>query len=175
VNAPLTSSCGRLFDAVAAMTGRWLEADYEAQAAIELMALVDVAEVLAAEPFLEKAHREALTDRGDEGFLVPLTPVIREVVAAVTAGAPAAEISARFHRTLLDIFVACAQEASRRTGLETVLLGGGVFQNEILISQTARLLQAAGFTVHRPMLVPANDGAVALGQAAVARVRHRLR
>ena len=176
VNSPLTSSCGRLFDAVAATTGGWLEAHYEAQAAIELMALTTVADVVTAAPLAEDAPRGASSKyivqrEGLEEFIVPVTPIIRGVVAAVAAGASSAEISARFHRTLLDLFVAAAIEASRRTGIKTIVLGGGVFQNEILLSQTARLLDKAGFTVHRPVLVPANDGAVALGQAAVVRAR----
>ena len=171
VNSPLTSSCGRLFDAVAALTGRWLEAEYEAQAAIELMALTTVMEVAAASSFLEKAPRGALVENTSEVFAVPIAPIVRGVVSALTAGASAAEISARFHRTLIDLFVTCAQEAAERTGIRTIVLGGGVFQNEILLSQTARLLDEAGFAVHRPVLLPPGDGAVALGQAAVVRAR----
>jgi hydrogenase maturation protein HypF len=171
VNSPLTSSCGRLFDAVAAMTGGWLEAEYEAQAAIELMALTTVAEVAAAPSFFEKAPRGALVENFGQGFVIPVTPIVRGVVSALSTGASAAEISARFHRTLIDLFVVCAQEAAERTGIRTVVMGGGVFQNEILLSQTVLLLEEAGVTVHRPILVPANDGAVALGQAAVVRAR----
>jgi len=171
VNSPLTSSCGRLFDAVSAMTGRWLESEYEAQAAIEMMALITVADVEAASSFLEKTPRGALVENIGEGFVVPVTPIVRGVVSALAGGASAAEISSRFHRTLIDLFVNCAHEAAEKTGIGTVVLGGGVFQNEILLSQTVRLLKEAGFTVHRPVLVPAGDGAVALGQAAVVRAR----
>jgi hydrogenase maturation protein HypF len=171
VNSPLTSSCGRLFDAVAAMTGRWLESEYEAQAAIEMMALTSVAEVGAASSFLEKTPRGALIENTSEGFVVPVTPIVRGVVSALSAGASATEISGRFHRTLIDVFVTCAQEATERAGIKTVVLGGGVFQNEILLSQTTRLLEESGLKAYRPVLVPANDGAVALGQAAVVRAR----
>jgi hydrogenase maturation protein HypF len=171
VNSPLTSSCGRLFDAVAALTGRWQEAGYEAQAAIELMALTDVDSVQMAESFLEEAARAALLDRGEKPFLLPVSRVISGAVTALASGAGPAEISARFHRTLIDLFVAGVQEASARTGLRAVVLSGGVFQNEILLTLTQRRLDEAGFAVHRPVLVPINDGAVALGQAAVARAR----
>jgi hydrogenase maturation protein HypF len=176
VNSPPTSSCGRLFDAVAALTGQWLEARYEAQAAIEMMALTTVEEVAAAPPLVESAPRGALPghvviSEGVDEFILPVDPLVRGAVAALATSASAAEISARFHRTLIDVFVAGAREASRRTGIMTVILGGGVFQNEILLVETSRLLEKAGFTVRRPVLVPANDGAVALGQAAVARAR----
>ena len=181
VNSPLTSSCGRLFDAVAAMTGLWLEADYEAQAAIELMALTTVADVAAAPPLVPPAPNAPpgasssylVQQEGLEEFIVPLAPIIRGVAAALASGASAAEISARFHRTLIDLFVACAQEAAEQTRIQAVVLGGGVFQNEILLSETVRLLEKDGLQVFRPLLVPPNDGAVALGQAAVTRARHR--
>ncbi len=176
INSPVTSSCGRLFDAVAALTGKWLEARYEAQTAIELMALTSSPEVAAAEPFGGNVPRGALFPQlqyseGVEGFIVPVAPVIRGVVEALDAGASPAEVGARFHRTLIDLFVACAREAGAQTSLKEIVLGGGVFQNEILLDHTARLLGEEGFTVYRSMLVPPNDGAVALGQAAVARAR----
>ena len=176
INSPVTSSCGRLFDAVAALTGKWLETRYEAQTAIELMALTSGDEVVAAEPFGGNAPRGAPFPQlqysdGVEGFIVPVAPVIQGVVEALNAGASPAEISARFHRTLIDLFVAAAREGRERTGLKEVVLGGGVFQNEILLGQTVRLLRANGFVVFRPVTLPPNDGAVALGQAAVARAR----
>jgi len=167
INSPVTSSCGRLFDAVAALTGQWLEIRYEAQTAIELMALTSSTEVAAAEPFGENVQ----SSDGDEGFIVPVAPIIRGVVEALGAGASPAEISARFHRTLIDLFVAGAREAHHRCGLKEIVVGGGVFQNEILLGQTVRLLREEGFDVFRPIALPANDGAVALGQAAVARAR----
>ena len=176
INSPVTSSCGRLFDAVAALTGRWLEIHYEAQTAIELMALTGSKEVTVAKPLWRSATGGALfpqlqSSEDVKGFIIPVSPVIRGVAEALEAGASAAEISARFHRTLIDLFVAGAREACARTGLKEVVLGGGVFQNEILLGQTVRLLQEEGFAVFRPVLVPANDGTVALGQAAVARAR----
>jgi len=176
INSPSTSSCGRLFDAVAAMTGRWLEIRYEAQTAIELMALTSSAEVAAAEPFGKNippgtSSTQLQFPEGVESFIVPVSPIIRGVVKALDADATPANISARFHRTLLDLFVAGAREAGVRTGLKEVVLGGGVFQNEILLDLTTRLLRKAGFSVFRPRLLAANDGAVALGQAAVARAR----
>jgi hydrogenase maturation protein HypF len=173
INSPVTSSCGRLFDAVAALTGRWLEIRYEAQTAIELMALTSSEEVSAAVPFGRNAPPgvQIQSSDGVDGFIVPVSGIIRGVVEALDAGASPSEISARFHRTLLDLFVAGARQARERTGLKEVALGGGVFQNEILLDETVRLLREDGYSVYRSMLVPTNDGAVALGQAAVARAR----
>ncbi len=176
INSPVTSSCGRLFDAVAALTGRWLEIRYEAQTAIELMALTSSADVVAAEPFGGNApggaqFTQVQSSDGVEGFIVPIAPIIRGVVEALDAGASHAKISARFHRTLIALFVAGAREARKRTGLEVVVLGGGVFQNEILLGQTVRLLREEGFQVYRSIALAPNDGAIALGQAIVARAR----
>jgi hydrogenase maturation protein HypF len=165
VNSPPTSSCGRLFDAVAALTGRWPEAAYEAQAAIELMALTDLATVEAAGPLVEFGGFE-----GDP-FVIPTGPIVRAVVAALEAGADAATIAARFHRTMIDLLAAAAGEARARSGLATVVLGGGVFLNEIMLQGTQARLADDGFAVHRPAAVPVSDGAVALGQAVVARAR----
>lgn len=167
LNSPATSSCGRLFDAVAALTGGWLEVSYEAQAAVELMALTTVDEVARAEPFA----RCQLTAAGPSPLVLPVEDLLRGAAQAVAAGAPPAEISARFHRTLLDLLAAAAQAAHRATGLTDVVLAGGVFQNEILLQGMLQSLAAVGLRPWRPVRCPANDGAVALGQAAVARAR----
>ena len=158
----MTSSCGRLFDAVAALTGRWPEAHYEAQAAIELMALTTAPEVAAAEPLTGFVLDQLFPS-------LPVEGIIRGAALAVSGGAAPAEISARFHRTLLDLLTAAATLAHRQTGLTDVVLAGGVFQNEILLTGMMAALPQVGLTPWRPVRCPANDGAVALGQAAVAR------
>jgi len=163
LNAPPTSSCGRLFDAVAALTGGWDEARYEAQAAIELTALTTAAAVEAARPYAWEVVER------DGGLLLPCAPIVRGVVADVQAGADAAAVGARFHRTLLDLLVEASRRAARLTGLRTVALGGGSFQNEILAGLLPPRLEAAGLRPLLPRELPPNDGAVALGQAAVAR------
>jgi len=163
VRSPLTSSCGRLFDAVAALTGGWDEARYEAQAAIELTALTTTAAVETARPYTWE-----IVER-DGGLLLPCAPIVRGVVDDVQAGAEAAAVSARFHRTLLDLLTEAARRASRLTGLRTVALGGGSFQNGILAALLPPRLEAAGLRPLLPRELPPNDGAVSLGQAAVAR------
>ena len=167
INSPLTSSCGRLFDAVAALTGQWPEAHYEAQASIEMMALTTDKEVQGAEPLARFDLR--LPETGT--VILPVAPLIQGAAREVAAGISPAEISARFHRTLLDLLTAATLLAKRETGLNDVVLAGGVFQNEILLQGMMALLADHGFNVWRPARCPVNDGGVALGQAIVARAR----
>ena len=167
LNSPLTSSCGRLFDAVAAMTGHWPEVHYEAQAAIELMALTTLEEVEEAEP-LAIFHLDELP----HGPLVlPVDGIIRGTAHAVLDGESPAAISARFHRTLLDLMIQVTLVAHRDTGCEDVVLAGGVFQNELLVQGMWLALRDFDLRPWRSLQCPPNDGAVALGQAAVARAR----
>ena len=173
VNSPLSSSCGRLFDAVAALVGPWTDAAYEAQAAIELMALTDHASVARARPFsavlAELIEVEPPSGGTGEGMLsLPVAPIIRAVREARRAGVAPAEISAMFHRTMIDLLGCAAAWAAGRYGLKDVVLGGGVFQNELLVVGVEQALTDAGLRVWRPMQVPAGDGAIALGQAVIA-------
>lgn len=161
INSPLTSSCGRLFDAVAALTGRWSVARYEAQAAIELMTLTTRAAVEAAPPWPGIGIGETL--------VLPTGPLVAAAAGDVRDGATAEEISARFHATLIRLLTEAARRAAADTGVRDVVLGGGVFQNEILMGGLDAALQEAGLRVLRPVQVPANDGGVALGQAVIAR------
>ncbi len=159
INSPLTSSCGRLFDAVAALTGLWNEAHYEAQAAIEMMALTTMDDVRRAKPWA-----------GIEASLVlPVGPFISAAAQAASDGVSPQEISARFHRTLIDTLASAALLASQKTGLSDIVLAGGVFQNEILMSGLMEALAGHGLHPLRPVQTPANDGAIALGQALIAR------
>jgi hydrogenase maturation protein HypF len=166
INSPLTSSCGRLFDAVAALTGGWAEVHYEAQAAIELMALTTREATAAASPFAGVSP-PCTTD--NQTLVLPTGSIITAVVQALAAGATPPQISARFHRTLSDLLTAAMVIASERTNLQDVVLAGGVFQNEILLGDLTASLQAAGLRPWRPLQTPPNDGQVALGQAVIAR------
>lgn len=163
INAPSTSSAGRLFDAVAALTGRWDTAHYEAQAAIEFMALTDAAAVRDAAPL------PWAVETADGVEIVRVAPVVRGAVAALMAGADAAELSARFHRTVIDMLLEATRRVCARTGIPRVALSGGVFQNEILMAGMAGALADAGLEGLRPVRLPANDGGLALGQAVIAR------
>jgi hydrogenase maturation protein HypF len=155
LNAPLTSSMGRLFDAVAAIAGVRQRVNYEAQAAIELEAAADPHETRAYP--LEIGARE-----------VDPSPLIRAAAADVRAGAGPAVVSARFHNGLALMTVEVCRRLRASTGLSHVALSGGVWQNVTLLGKTVSALRAASFAVYLHRQAPANDGGLALGQAAVA-------
>lgn len=163
VNCPLTSSAGRLFDGVAALTGRWGEARYEAQAAVELTDAATAAAARAAAPW-----PLALASRDGRLLLRPAA-LVRAAAADVLAGVSIADFSARFHRTLADALTAAAAATAVRRGLATVVLAGGTFQNEVLLELVVDGLTARGLRPLRPIGLSPNDSALALGQAVVAR------
>jgi hydrogenase maturation protein HypF len=160
--APVTTSAGRLCDAVAALCGVRPVVSYEGQAAIELEALCDPAE--------RGAHPLPLLER--EGALVlDARETVRAVAGDLAAGASAPVVAARFHAGLAaGTAAACAALAEERGGAP-VVLSGGVFQNRRLLEATAATLAARGLRVLVPERLPPNDGGIAYGQAAVAAAR----
>jgi hydrogenase maturation protein HypF len=161
-HAPLTSSAGRLFDAVAAILGLCDVADYEAQAAIRLEA--------AADPNLTGTYRYRLA-LSDRPWVLDFGPTLREILAAKRAGTPVAEIAARFHNTVAAAVVQTCRFVRGQRRLDTVALSGGVFQNALLLRRILAGLQSHQFRVYTNTRVPPNDGGLALGQAAVAVAR----
>jgi len=161
VAAPLTSSVGRLFDGVAALIGLRERVTYDAQAAIELEALADP----GAHPAYEIVVHDGAPRR------VELGSVIRGIVDDLDRGTPVAVIAARFHATLAALVLRICTALRVERGLVDVVLSGGVFQNRRLARDVERALQLAGFTVYRHRLVPANDGGLAYGQAAIGAAR----
>lgn len=157
-----TSSMGRLFDAVSSLVGVCQRVDYEAEAAIEL-------ESLARSVPDPQAYRFDLTAAGTDAdpVLADPAPVVRAVVDDVRRGTPAAVVAARFHAGVAALVSELAAHERRRTGLDLVVLAGGVFQNALLLDISTRLLEADGFTVLRPRLLPPHDGGLALGQILV--------
>jgi len=163
LNSPLTSSCGRLFDALAGLLGVCREGiSYEGQAAIELEALmpVDALESQAGYPF------ETLAAEG--GVILDPTPLWTAVLSDLQRGVPAGTVAARFHAGLADALAELAVELCRRHGIDTVALSGGVMQNRTLFQALTYKLRAAGLEPLSHRLVPANDGGLALGQAVIA-------
>lgn len=161
VNSPLTSSAGRLFDAVAAILGVRDAVDYEGQAAIELEQRADPAET-AAYP--------AAIDDGDL-LVIRVGDLVRAVVADLRGGVPPATVAARFHHGLADVTVAACRRLSAATGIGTVALSGGVFQNRLLLGRVTDGLERHGLRVLTHHRVPPNDGGISLGQIAVAATR----
>jgi hydrogenase maturation protein HypF len=158
VNSPLTSSCGRLFDAISALVGVRGVVNYEGQAAIEL-------EMLAAEG-VDDAYGWRLLRRTP--MVVDPAPLLQGVVADLLGGVDVGVISARFHNTIAAIVAEVCRAGRQRTGVGRVALSGGCFQNVYLLGRTMDALERDGFEVLIHHLVPANDGGVALGQAVIA-------
>jgi hydrogenase maturation protein HypF len=160
INSPLTSSCGRLFDVVAAMSGGRAQVNYEAQAAIEFMQAAS-----------GQLNRPYSCDLVENGYILQIaTPsLLRSVVAGLQNGETFGTVSQRFHRTLVEIFVEISLRASLATGIKTVAVSGGVFQNQLLFSNLVPALNRVGFTVLTHTLSPTNDGCVSLGQAMIGR------
>jgi hydrogenase maturation protein HypF len=159
--APLTSSMGRLFDAVAALVGVRTEVTYEAQAAIELETL-SKKDLSAAEPY------PFAMDETGSGMLIRLKDLLSAVVEEVRGGKSAGSIGARFHRTVTAIALQACQQASIQTGIKEVALSGGVWQNQLLLDLVREGLEKEEFTVYFHQQTPTNDGGLALGQAVVA-------
>lgn len=161
VNCPLTSSCGRLFDAVAALVGIRSRASYEGQAAIEL-------EIGASRAAAETgAYPLALQKRGDL-WVFATGELFEAIVQDLAHGTPREIISARFHQGLIKMFSLLADLLREETSLNRICLSGGTFQNRILFEGLTTQLEAAGFEVFTHSQVPCGDGGLSLGQAAVA-------
>jgi hydrogenase maturation protein HypF len=166
LNSPMASSCGRLFDAVAAAIGVCRErVSHEGQAAMEL-------EALAAREFHGEARRGYPYDLGGEEIrTLEWRRLWEALLDDLRRGVTPATIAARFHQGLVRAVAETAVALCHETGLDTVVLGGGVFQNRLLLEGVIGTLRRADVHVLSPEKVPANDGGLALGQAAIAAAR----
>ncbi|MCE9636503.1 MAG: carbamoyltransferase HypF [Planctomycetes bacterium] len=159
-NAPRTSSIGRLFDAVASIAGVRQDVSCEGQAAIEL-------EIAARATGGDGRHGAYPVPAAAVGPL-DLAPLVAAVADDVRRGVTADVVSARFHESVARLVHGVCIAVRNERGHGDVVLTGGVFQNLRLLGRTSRLLRDCGFQVHSHHVVPANDGGIALGQAAVA-------
>jgi hydrogenase maturation protein HypF len=160
VNTPMTSSCGRLFDAIAALVGLRDEVTYEAQAAIELERVS-----------YGGAHDPMIYPFVIDGTQVRLGALLVQIVADVQAHVPVPIIGWRFHHTLAEMVRSVCVQIRERESVQGVALSGGCWQNRLLLGATISRLQDAGFTVYTHKQTPANDGGISLGQAVVAAAR----
>jgi hydrogenase maturation protein HypF len=167
INSPLTSSTGRLFDAVSALLMICQESSYDSQAAIALEAEADL-EASASTTYLFDITP------GDDGCrIMDIAPGVRQMVTDVKKGVPRGEIAARFHIALSNMMVDAVAKVGQKTDLDRVVLSGGVFNNDTIFSRISRMLQAKGFKVYTHSIVPCGDGGIALGQAmAAAALQH---
>jgi hydrogenase maturation protein HypF len=154
-----TTSVGRLCDAVAAICGFGTRVSYEGQAAIELEAIADL-------------HEHGRYDLPFEEGRLDARPLITAVLGDVAAGLSSATVSARFHRALAAASAEACVKIAHDNGISLVVLGGGVFQNRLLLEDLAAALVSRGLRVLLPERLPPNDGAISYGQAAIAAARH---
>jgi hydrogenase maturation protein HypF len=160
INSPLTSSAGRLFDAVSALLGVRGEIDYEAQAAIEL-------EMLAADTMDERAYPFVI-DSKDDIAIVRLSKLWIALVKDVQDKVSPSLVSFKFHHTIAEITAEMCKLIAKESKIKRVALSGGVFQNRLLLKLTTAALKREGFDVLSHRLVPPNDGGISLGQAVIA-------
>jgi hydrogenase maturation protein HypF len=150
LQAPVTSSAGRLFDAVASIAGLRQQVTYEGHAAMELE--------FAIQPCVGEAYSFEI--KSTSPSVVDWRPMLEQIVEDVRCGLTAGVISAKFHNALVEIIVAVA----RHVGQTRVVLTGGCFQNRYLTERSVQRLLEAGFRPYWHQLVPTNDGGIALGQ-----------
>jgi hydrogenase maturation protein HypF len=158
--SPLTSSIGRLFDAVGVLCGAPARVSYEGQAAVELEALAWTAGVTAP----EGGYRF----QRDGAFVLDPRAAVSELARDLERGVPPAVVSARFHAGVAAATVDAVTAVASGRGVETAVLSGGVFQNRMLLQAVAAGLGQAGLRVLVPERLPPNDGGISFGQAAVA-------
>jgi len=161
----MTSSAGRMFDAVACIAGLRLDVQYDGQAAAELEA--------AATDLRERYSFRI--DRSAEPWVVDTRPVFREILGEAASGVDAGAIAGKFHSTMARVIIKACDELAAAHGVGDVALSGGVFQNVLLLDRVAGGLEEKGLRVHVHRRVPCNDGGVSLGQAVVAARRYSSR
>jgi hydrogenase maturation protein HypF len=164
VNSPMTSSAGRLFDAVSAVLGLRDAISYEGQAAVELEQHADPAE--------RGAYSAEIS--GGRPLLIAGADLVGAAAEDLLAGVESAVVAARFHNGTADVVVRACEILRDLSGVSVVALSGGVFQNLLLLGRTVGGLNASGFRVLTHVRVPPNDGGISVGQAAVAAARDRL-
>jgi hydrogenase maturation protein HypF len=166
LNCWATSSMGRLFDAVAALAGLRSHVGYEGQAAIELEGLAFALPPNGSYPFEIATEQE--NKQPGEVPIVDTRPMIRAIASERAAGTEPGMIARRFHSTVVEMIAVMCHKIRAESGLNTVVLSGGVFLNALLTREASARLERDEFRVYRHRLVPPGDGGLALGQIAIA-------
>ncbi len=160
VASPVTTSMGRLFDAIAAVCGVRLRVNYEGQAAVELEAMRDASE--------RGAYALPLAREGQGGLVLDARPTVDEATRDVDRGVPPGRVASRFHNAVATATSNACMAIAEERDIGMVVLAGGSFQNRALLEAVAATLEHAGLRVLVPERLPPNDGAISYGQAAVA-------
>lgn len=163
INSPLSSSMGRLFDAISALLGIRSEIDYEGQAAVEL----EMAAYEEDYAHVQESYPYRIVE--DEGIrIVHLKDLLSAVIEDLHQGISKGRISVKFHNTVARMINEMCHLIADETGVSQVALSGGVFQNRLLLRKAVGLLEDSGFQVFTHRQVPCNDGGISLGQAVIA-------
>ncbi|MEN8224234.1 MAG: carbamoyltransferase HypF [Bacteroidota bacterium] len=157
INCPLTSSAGRLFDAVAALTGLCNVASFHAEAPMRLEGAIDPGEE-GSYPFEISAS-------------IDTRQIIKGVCDDIKSGVTASLIATKFHNSVINIIFAAVEKIAVGSGVRKVVMSGGSFQNKYILEAAEKGLIERGFKVFSPINIPANDGGIALGQLAIAAAR----
>jgi hydrogenase maturation protein HypF len=169
INSVLSTSAGRLFDAVSAIAGLCRASTFEGDASMQLQ--------FAAESWEERQGIRPVVpvapQQGKQRWLLPTDVLVTELVRRRLDGALPEQLAYDFHVSLAGMIIGAVEELRHRTGRTTVALSGGVFQNRLLLRFTDTALQDRGFTVLRHHVVPPNDGGIALGQAVYAAMNRK--
>ena len=175
LNCPRAGTAGRLFDAVAALTGlAGAQAGYDGEPACLLEAAAERSDAPADERYLLELRPARPGDNPDEAdgsLILDPAPLVRAVAQDVEAGVDAPTVARRFHEGFVAGVARAAVGVAHASGLDTVALGGGVFANRIVLERLTLALEGAGLRVLAPSQLPSNDGGISFGQAAVARAR----
>ncbi len=196
-NSPLTSSCGRLFDAVSSLLSISQHNYYEGQAAVELE-MVNNESTLESYPFIlrKENYNQSVNNLNkysikkdfkaniisenriskneknivstNEIIIIDTLPIIEGIIADIKKGYKSSYISAKFHNTIIAIISKICEIIHKKFNIKKVALSGGVFQNNIILNKSFRILREKGFDVFTNFQVPVNDGGISLGQAFVA-------
>jgi hydrogenase maturation protein HypF len=150
INCPLSCGAGRLFDAVAALTGICMEAGYDGEAPMLLESICS--------PWVRDSY----------DFFTNSFELLDQIINDIIKKVPPGTIASRFHNSIAKAVVSNASLINRTTGIDRVILSGGVFQNSYLLNRVVELLTCCGLQVFTSHMVPVNDGGLALGQLAIA-------
>jgi hydrogenase maturation protein HypF len=160
INSPLTSSAGRLFDAISSILGACHKVDFEAQAAIKLEKLAHTSK--------EKGSYELDILKQDNTFIIGYNKLIKKILRDIKDNLPSEDIARKFHNSLAEIIYKVVDKISSAYNLKDVVLSGGVFQNKILLSSTIEKLKEKGYNLIHSSDVPVNDLGICIGQVYVA-------
>ncbi|HET9909759.1 MAG TPA: carbamoyltransferase HypF [Anaerolineales bacterium] len=161
INAPLTSSTGRLFDAVGALIGLRTRSSFEGQAAMDLEFVCEGIDTNKCYPIY---GADVTTEEAPSGRMMDWSPMIKGILADFANGVTRGEIAAAFHNSLIEMMISVATQQQ----IEQVVLSGGCFQNKRLLEGSIKRLRSAGFRPFWSQKIPPNDGGIALGQIAAA-------